>query len=447
MTLNSNPEKLAEVDTLLAKYGEDKLLQMVRKKYKVGQPGGAATPRTAKTKAVLEIEALYRKHNPEKLAEVDGLLTKYGEAKLLAMIKKKYRGVATPAPRAAPEPAAPTRAAVPVDFDGPSAAKKTRTRFSPEAKLRAQLAPMKVKALKLKAAEVGVDKEAIADADDAEDIKATVIKLIIDHVTAAQKELQGMKVRALKERAKAAGVGAEAIADADDADDVKQEVIKLIMAAEAAKAKAPPSAEDVRRKELSAMKLSALKAAAAAAGVDPEALADADDTTDVKRTVIHLILRAERDGGAKRKAAEAAAQQQAKEAAAQRQAQAQQRQRQEQARQQAVRDEEARLAAAAREDQERRERAVQEHVERTAREQEEVRTATISLASGLHSSEDTSEIVAHRSHAPPPLRKGSSAHARSPPRSSATRRTRQGPMRSSSSRPRRRHSRCSNSAR
>ena len=426
---------------------------MVRKKYKVGQPGGAATPRTAKTKAVLEIEALYRKHNPEKLAEVDGLLTKYGEAKLLAMIKKKYRGVATPAPRAAPEPAAPTRAAVPVDFDGPSAA-KTKTRFSPEAKLRAQLAPMKVKALKLKAAEVGVDKEAIADADDAEDIKATVIKLIIDHVTAAQKELQGMKVRALKERAKAAGVGAEAIADADDADDVKQEVIKLIMAAEAAKAKAPPSAEDVRRKELSAMKLSALKAAAAAAGVDPEALADADDTTDVKRTVIHLILRAERDGGAKRKAAEAAAQQQAKEAAAQRQAQAQQRaaeqqqrQRQEQARQQAVRDEEARLAAAAREDQERRERAVQEHVERTAREQEEVRTATISLASGLHSSEDTSEIVAHRSHAPPPLRKGSSAHARSPPRSSATRRTRQGPMRSSSSRPRRRHSRCSNSAR
>ena len=131
-----------------------------------------------------------------------------------------------------------------------------------------------------------------------------------------------MKVRALKERAKAAGVGAEAIADADDADDVKQEVIKLIMGAEAAKAKAPPSAEELRRKELSAMKLSALKAAAGAAGVDPEALADADDTTDVKRTVIHLILRAERDGGAKRKAAEAAAQQQrakeAKEAAAQR---------------------------------------------------------------------------------------------------------------------------------
>ena len=34
---------------------------MVRKKYKVGQPGGAPTPRTAKTKPVLEIEALYRK--------------------------------------------------------------------------------------------------------------------------------------------------------------------------------------------------------------------------------------------------------------------------------------------------------------------------------------------------------------------------------------------------
>ena len=57
---------------------------------------------------------------------MDGLLTKYGEAKLLQMVRKKYRGVATPAPRAAPEPAAPTRPAVPVDFDGPSGAKKKK---------------------------------------------------------------------------------------------------------------------------------------------------------------------------------------------------------------------------------------------------------------------------------------------------------------------------------
>ena len=48
-----NPEKLADVDKLLAKYGADKLLAMVRKKY-----------------ARREVEALYGKHNPEKLVKI-----------------------------------------------------------------------------------------------------------------------------------------------------------------------------------------------------------------------------------------------------------------------------------------------------------------------------------------------------------------------------------------
>ena len=43
-----------------------------------------------------EVEALYGKHNPEKLAEVDTLLAKYGELKLLSMVRRKY-GVASPA--------------------------------------------------------------------------------------------------------------------------------------------------------------------------------------------------------------------------------------------------------------------------------------------------------------------------------------------------------------
>eukprot|EP01051_Picozoa_sp_SAG22_P023095 SAG22_NODE_5807_length_949_cov_1.336471_2_plen_90_part_01 len=50
-----------------------------------------ATPPTSATASLTstssperaEIEALYRLHNPEKLADVDGLLAKYGAPKLL----------------------------------------------------------------------------------------------------------------------------------------------------------------------------------------------------------------------------------------------------------------------------------------------------------------------------------------------------------------------------
>lgn len=38
-----------------------------------------------------EIEALYTAHNPTKLAEVDHLLAKYGENKLLTMVRNKYK--------------------------------------------------------------------------------------------------------------------------------------------------------------------------------------------------------------------------------------------------------------------------------------------------------------------------------------------------------------------
>ena len=98
----------------------------------------------------------------------------------------------------------------------------------------AELQGMRVKALKLRAAEMGVDPEAIADADDADDIKAAVIRLILDHSEPAaeqalREELGAMKVKALKQRAAEEGVDGEAIADADDADDIKAEVIRLIL--------------------------------------------------------------------------------------------------------------------------------------------------------------------------------------------------------------------------
>ena len=37
-----------------------------------------------------EVEALYAEHSPEKLADVDKLLAKYGEDRLLSMVRRKY---------------------------------------------------------------------------------------------------------------------------------------------------------------------------------------------------------------------------------------------------------------------------------------------------------------------------------------------------------------------
>jgi hypothetical protein len=103
--------------------------------------------------------------------------------------------------------------------------------------LRSELEAMKLKALKQRAIEAGVDAEAVADADDADDVKAEVIRLILERPRAADEDagaqlcesLGGLKLKALKQRALEEGVDTEAIADADDADDVKATVIELIM--------------------------------------------------------------------------------------------------------------------------------------------------------------------------------------------------------------------------
>ena len=51
-----------------------------------------------------EIEALYSQNHPEK--DVDGLIAKYGEDKLLSMVRKKYRGT-RPEPEPEPQPEQP----------------------------------------------------------------------------------------------------------------------------------------------------------------------------------------------------------------------------------------------------------------------------------------------------------------------------------------------------
>ena len=108
--LQYNPDKIPEIDTLLAKYGDRKLLSMIRRKYvtqqqalPINQSGldsfsnapqqqeqqeqeHEQQPKTSHHRE--QIEALYARFNPEKLVEVDKLVNKYGEIELLRMVRK-----------------------------------------------------------------------------------------------------------------------------------------------------------------------------------------------------------------------------------------------------------------------------------------------------------------------------------------------------------------------
>ena len=79
----------------------------------------------------------------------------------------------------------------------------------------------------------------------------------------AEAELRSMKVSALKKLAKEAGVGEAELEEADDADDVKSTLIALIVARE----RVPEPAEQLRA-ELAGMKPSALKKRAKEGGVE-----------------------------------------------------------------------------------------------------------------------------------------------------------------------------------
>eukprot|EP01045_Picozoa_sp_COSAG04_P003344 COSAG04_NODE_135_length_23774_cov_40.993918_7_plen_329_part_00 len=191
----------------------------------------------------------------------------------------------------------------------------------PAEQLRAELAGMKPSALKKRAKEVGVEEGKLEEADDADDVKATLIELIVEKVTSEspeaqleeqveqlREELGGMKPSALKKRAKEAGVGEAELEEADDADDVKATLIELIVgkmreehgaggADSAAELEAQKQEEMLKqlREELEGMKPSALKKRAKEAGVEEEKLEEADDADDVKGTLVELIVEKARD--------------------------------------------------------------------------------------------------------------------------------------------------------
>eukprot|EP01045_Picozoa_sp_COSAG04_P036088 COSAG04_NODE_8633_length_947_cov_3.757075_2_plen_151_part_01 len=122
------------------------------------------------------------------------------------------------------------------------------------AALREELGALHPASLSRRAKAEGIDGDHVDNAFDSGDPRSTLIEMIVAHSEASsnapddaalRSELEGMRLKALKLRAVEAGVAAEAIADADDADDIKAEVIRLILEAHVPSAAA--AADEARR--------------------------------------------------------------------------------------------------------------------------------------------------------------------------------------------------------
>jgi hypothetical protein len=168
----------------------------------------------------------------------------------------------------------------------------------PSAELRAELAALKPRALQKRAEAIGVDEDALDEAEDA----AATIELILArtgtlaaeaaaaNLAAVRDELKTLKPRALQKRAEDAGVDEDSLDDAEDAD----AIIALILARLATPepdAAAEAAAEEAARlarleEELCSLKPRALGKRAEEMGIDEDQLDAAEDDA----AIIALIL-------------------------------------------------------------------------------------------------------------------------------------------------------------
>lgn len=81
-----------------------------RGRLRASSPAPEPAPAIGESQARREIDALIAKHNPDKLGDVDQLVSKYGEREFLSMVRKKY--MTPPSAGAAPPPKSPTGPAV-----------------------------------------------------------------------------------------------------------------------------------------------------------------------------------------------------------------------------------------------------------------------------------------------------------------------------------------------
>ena len=194
------------------------------------------------------------------------------------------------------------------------------------AALKAELAALRLTALRKRAMEAGVDSTMIDNALDGDNAKEELIALLLraetrmrgataasmtkaraPKVASLTAELQGLRISALQKRAEKKGVDAAKLDDALEADNAKEGLIKLIVEVEcsldkveevnAAAAASATAAADVAAKqnaaltaELQGLRISALQKRATADGVDSSRLDAALDADNAKEEVIKLIV-------------------------------------------------------------------------------------------------------------------------------------------------------------
>eukprot|EP01047_Picozoa_sp_COSAG01_P068525 COSAG01_NODE_9924_length_2300_cov_5.852340_1_plen_514_part_10 len=178
-----------------------------------------------------------------------------------------------------------------------------------------ELRGLSVRALRERAAEVGVDAAQVEEARDGDDPKADLALLIAEHLRTAaaaaddavavsagandavfdptelSAELATLNVGTLRKRALSDGVAADAIEAARDGDDPKGDLVQLIIGqAERRHAEAAVSHRKRLEEELQALNVGALRKRAQAQSVEPARVEAARDGDDPKAELIQLIV-------------------------------------------------------------------------------------------------------------------------------------------------------------
>jgi hypothetical protein len=174
------------------------------------------------------------------------------------------------------------------------------------AELRAELAGLKMSALRRRAVADGVASERVDEAADGDDERGSLIQAIVDCATGSSQltdllessssadslraSLEGLRPRALKQRALAAGVDEHIVDAAFDEDNIKGSLVALIMAQSLETASTVVEQEIALQVELSLMKPRALCARAKELGIGEATAEEAFDADDVKGALIAIIL-------------------------------------------------------------------------------------------------------------------------------------------------------------
>eukprot|EP01048_Picozoa_sp_COSAG05_P017178 COSAG05_NODE_2308_length_3247_cov_3.259530_1_plen_265_part_00 len=167
---------------------------------------------------------------------------------------------------------------------------------SPVGRAPPDLRQLTMRELKTRARALGADEEAIDSLDDADDSKAAAIGLVqklTDRAapatttpTSLRAELEGLKMRELKKRARDLGADEAAIDCLDDAPNVKAAAVELVL-------KLTPTGpdEDKIRAELHGRSLRELKKMARILDVDENDIDALDDADDVTAAAVELVVR------------------------------------------------------------------------------------------------------------------------------------------------------------